>query len=152
MHCAVEPVESHRMYGCARCGEQVHVCRRCDHGQIYCAGACAAIRRRESQRCAGARYQESHSGAIKHAARQNRLRARERDAKQKVTHQGSLGDGGASTVAAHPTAPPGTLAYASRATRQQSFVPRHTAAAPRCTFCGRALSPFIRLHALHRRL
>lgn len=148
----MEPVESHRMYGCARCGEQVHVCRRCDRGQIYCAGECAAIRRRETCQRAGVCYQAGHQGAMQHAARQQRWRARERDAKQKVTHQGSLGDGDASTVAAHPTAPPGTLVYAATATPTRAIVPCQAVYPPRCTFCGCTLSPFMRLHALRRRL
>ena len=103
-------------------------------------------------RCAAARYQASRHGAIQHAARQRRWRARTRHAEQRVTHQGSLGDGDAGTVAAHSSTPLRALAYASSATRQRSFVPRHAAPVPRCTFCGRALSPFMRLHALRPRL
>ena len=38
------PVRSDRLFHCARCGEQRQVCRRCDHGQRYCPGACAAAR------------------------------------------------------------------------------------------------------------
>ncbi len=150
--CMAEPAESHRLYVCARCGEQVHICRRCDRGQIYCAGDCAAMRRHDSRKRAAARYQASRHGAIQHAARQRRWRARTRHAEQRVTHQGSLGDGDAGTVAAHSSTPLRALAYASSATRQRSFVPRHAAPVPRCTFCGRALSPFMRLHALRPRL
>jgi len=35
---------------------------RCDHGNIYCAGECSLIRRRESLRRAQARYQHSRRG------------------------------------------------------------------------------------------
>lgn len=89
---AVEAVESHRLYVCAHCGQQVHICRRCDRGQIYCAGACAALRRHDSRRRAGARYHASHRGAIRHAARQRRWRARERDVQQNVTHEHDHGN------------------------------------------------------------
>jgi hypothetical protein len=77
---------SYRLYNCARCGAQVRVCRRCDHGNLYCARACAQIRRAESVRRASARYQRTRRGAARHAARQRAFRARERC---KVTHQGS---------------------------------------------------------------
>jgi hypothetical protein len=78
--------QSHRLYQCAACGHTVHICRVCDRGNVYCAGACARLRRSESLRRAGARYQCSRRGATRHAARQSALRDRHR---QEVTHQGS---------------------------------------------------------------
>lgn len=150
--CMLEVAEPHRLYVCARCGEQVHICRRCDRGQVYCAGECAAIRRHDSRKRAGARYQTSHHGAMQHAARQRQWRARKRHTAQKVTHQGSPAGNAVGTVSAHPTTPPGTLAYAHSATRRQPFVPCHTVTAPRCAFCGRTLSLFMRTHGLRRRL
>jgi predicted nucleic acid-binding Zn ribbon protein len=48
---------TYRLYNCQRCGVQVRICRRCDHGNIYCAQECSRIRRRECLRRAGARYQ-----------------------------------------------------------------------------------------------
>jgi late competence protein required for DNA uptake (superfamily II DNA/RNA helicase) len=39
---------AYRLYNCERCGVQVRICQRCDHGNVYCAGECAGIRRRES--------------------------------------------------------------------------------------------------------
>jgi hypothetical protein len=78
--------QSHRLYQCAACGQTVHICRACDRGNVYCAGACAPLRRSESLRRAGARYQCSRRGATRHAARQSALRARQT---QEVTHQGS---------------------------------------------------------------
>jgi len=77
--------QSYRLYSCQRCGMQVRICRRCDHGNIYCPGACAQIRRRESLRRAGRRYQRTPRGAWCHAARQRAWHVRQ---KQKVTHQG----------------------------------------------------------------
>lgn len=76
---------TYRLYNCRRCGVQVRICSRCDHGNIYCASECARIRRRESVRRAGARYQRGRRGAHRHAARQRTWRTRRR---QKVTHQG----------------------------------------------------------------
>ena len=79
--------KTYRMYGCGRCAEQVRICSDCDHGNVYCAGECAQIRRRESLCRAGERYQLSYRGACLHAARQSAWRQRQA---QIVTHQGSL--------------------------------------------------------------
>ena len=68
--------ESYRLYSCGRCARQVRICRDCDRGNRYCAGECAAVRRRESLQRAGARYQCSHRGASRHAARQSAWRQR----------------------------------------------------------------------------
>lgn len=80
-------IEGRRVFRCAFCNEEVCVCRTCDHGQLYCAGDCFEIRRRASVRRAGAKYQRSRRGALKHAARQAQLRASKLSA-QKVTHHG----------------------------------------------------------------
>ncbi len=77
-----------RMYLCARCREQVVVCRRCDRGQVYCPSGCAALARRERQRAAAARYQSSRRGRFGHAERSRRYRRRVRG--EIVTHQGSV--------------------------------------------------------------
>ena len=80
-----------RIYRCRRCTVEVYVCCRCDHGQIYCAGECSRICRRESLPHAGARYQRTHRGAHRHAARQRRWRQRQTQhpapLSQVVTHQ-----------------------------------------------------------------
>jgi hypothetical protein len=89
----------YRLYSCHRCGVQVGICRRCDHGNIYCGRQCSAIRRRESLRRAGARYQSTRRGAARHAARQRGYRVRQ---KQKVTHQGCEVLVPAGNVAVHP--------------------------------------------------
>ena len=78
--------QSHRLYHCAGCGQAVHICRRCDHGSVYCAGSCARRSRSASVHRAGSRYQRSARGATRHAARQRAWRARQI---KKVTHQGS---------------------------------------------------------------
>jgi hypothetical protein len=80
---------AYRLYNCQRCEVQVRICERCDHGNVYCAGECAQIRRRESRRRAQARYQRSRGGARRHAARQRRWRERQRQKLKIVTHHGS---------------------------------------------------------------
>ncbi len=75
-----------RLYQCARCLCPVVICSRCDRGNRYCPGGCAKQARRDSMRRAAARYQRTRRGRFRHAARQQRYRARPR---QIVTHQGS---------------------------------------------------------------
>jgi hypothetical protein len=93
---------AYRLYNCARCQLQVRICLRCDHGNVYCAGECASIRRRESLRHAQARYQRSRRGARRHAERQRQWRARQRQTPQIVTHQGSPGIATQCIVAVSP--------------------------------------------------
>jgi len=83
----VKASDSYRLYSCARCVAQVRICRSCDRGNQYCAVDSAAIRRRESLRRAGRRYQRSPRGARCHAARQRAWRIR---VAKKVTHHGSV--------------------------------------------------------------
>ena len=124
--------ETYRLYTCANCGQQVQICRHCDRGNIYCAGTCAAMRRRASLRRAGARYQQSYRGACLHAARHRAWRARQQ---HKVTHQGSLAVVPARTVLAIFT------------TRTSHNVPtRHPQGT--CHFCQRTLPAFARLGPL----
>lgn len=152
---------SYRLYSCGCCATQVRICRDCDRGNRYCASACAQIRRRESLRRAGERYQQSYGGACKHAARQSAWRVRRA---QKVTHQGSLAGAvtlivGSSTsttaeethadVAAVELQPHATvLERADR--RAHAYTPVHytVPAAPRCCFCGRTLPRYARLGPL----
>jgi hypothetical protein len=123
--------ESYRLYSCRRCAQQVRICRRCDRGHQYCAAECARIRRAESLRRAGARYQTSYRGASRHAVRQRRWRARRA---QKVTHHGSLQSVGAAIVM--------TLSITPR--RSDADHVLIAAPSPRCCFCGRPLSRFAR--------
>jgi len=102
--CIRVPEASHRLYNCARCAQQVQICRRCDRGNLYCAGGCARLRRRESLRRAGRHYQRSFRGARHHAARQRAWRARQAD---KVTHQGSPALAVPATVSAPAIESPG---------------------------------------------
>jgi len=155
--------KTYRLYGCGRCAQQVRICRDCDHGNVYCAGECAQIRRTESLHRAGERYQLSHRGACRHAARQSAWRKRR---VQKVTHQGSLPSGETPIVAviATQTTTEGTHAdtLPIQLPPQLHSMPRaalsaaHTCAHPRwhahhmaasahrCSFCWRALPAFAR--------
>jgi len=130
---------TYRLYNCQRCSVQTRICQRCDHGQIYCGGECARIRRRECVRRAGARYQRTRRGALCHAARQRAWRAR----RQAVTHQGSPSGELCRNVSDHPIstqditdAPRAAPVVASRSRGQ---VPA------RCAFCGALLPAWTRL-------
>jgi len=135
---AAVPEASHRLYNCRRCGEQVQVCRGCDRGNIYCAGGCAALRRRESLRRAGRRYQLSFRGACRHAARQRTWRMRRA---HKVTHHGSPRSALAATVLAPSL-------QSTRRVQDGQGSPVGARGLPRCSFCARALSAFARLGPL----
>ena len=76
-----------RLYFCQRCNTQVIICSRCDHGQRYCASACAQNARLASLKRAAKKYQSSRAGRFNNAARQRRFRQHH---PQKVTHHGSL--------------------------------------------------------------
>jgi len=75
-----------RLFLCADpdCRAQSLICGHCDRGHIYCA-RCRPHARRRSLHAAGRRYQASHRGRVKHAARSRSYRARQ----NKVTHHGS---------------------------------------------------------------
>jgi hypothetical protein len=160
--------ETYRLYSCRRCAEQVRICRDCDRGNQYCARQCAPMRRRESLRRAGQRYQRSRRGACRHAARQRAWRERRM---QKVTHHGSLSPAVPVTVAVSSiqSAPPGihediksveprvqphdTGHVALELAAAHVHARWHTHRTARlpgqgCSFCGRALPPFARLGPL----
>lgn len=159
--------KTYRLYNCARCAKQVWICCDCDRGNLYCAGECAQIRRRESLCRAGARYQLGHRGACLHAARQSAWRSRQTT---KVTHQGSLACAVAVIVAATssqsttqgshvdiasiqpPPQPQGMarVALSAAHTRTQGCWHAHHMAlsAQRCSFCWRALPALARLGPL----
>lgn len=161
--------QSHRLYHCAACGQPVHICRACDRGNVYCAGACAPMRRTQSLRRAGARYQRSHRGATRHAARQSVWRARQI---QEVTHQGSLAVAVTGTLlcsateatrplehgdAKHSESGSGMRAIraalwirAPSAARVHDHGHRPVARTPvlACSFCRRTLTPWVRMGPL----
>jgi len=121
---------SARFFSCARCKRQVTICNDCDHGNIYCSTTCSSSARKQSQRQAGQRYQASHKGKLKHAARQKLYKLRQKN--KKVTHLGS------------PDLPPNDLLPTEpnepMTTQEVAQVEYNT-----CWFCKKTCSPFLRL-------
>jgi len=125
------PMEpSARLFHCARCHDQVILCRACDRGHVYCRNGCAAAARRESLRRAGARYRGTRRGRRNNAERQRRFRARQ----QKVTHQGSAPVVTAAVLAVTDTQPQSP----------SSAVPGQRRGTLICHRCARPTSPFLR--------
>ena len=138
--------KTYRLYSCRRCIQQVRICAQCDRGNRYCAGECATIRRRESLRRAGERYQLSYHGACRHAARQSAWRERQA---QKVTHQGSLPDAVPIIVTAIAIQTTTEGPHAAIASIQLPLQPyRRAPCAPSCSFCRRVLPAFARFGRL----
>ena len=97
-----------RLFLCAGCRVQVVLCSHCDRGNRYCSRTCWRQTHDLARREAACRYQRSRGGRLRHAARSQRWRWRQRtvlraaegagaditghadaDAAHKVTHQGS---------------------------------------------------------------
>jgi hypothetical protein len=138
-----------RFFLCAGCRAQVFVCRHCDRGQIYCAGACAQDARQQAQRMAGQRYQESYPGRLNHAARTRRYRARQKI----VTHQGSPPRPQDDGVGLDAVPFAGT-ATASKPAAVRDVVMRFQGSSSgfcRCHWCGERCSPLLRNDFLRRR-
>jgi hypothetical protein len=142
-----EREESYRLYSCRGCSVSVSICGRCDHGNIFCAGECATVSRQESRRRAGARYQRTHRGARRHAARQQAWRERQLE---KVTHLGCAPTGPVFTMSVTvdmaaleltdvPSAPDKSFEAPHQAQRNPQRVPG------RCDFCHAPLPLFTRL-------
>lgn len=130
-----------RMYDCRRCGVCVRVCSGCDRGQVFCAGECARLGRRESLRRAGARYQRTRRGAHRHAARQRRWRQQHRPdcPLQIVTHQSCAALSATRTVsAAHERGEPSSREAGDDKNNSQIDSPDTDASG--CDFCRRRRS------------
>ena len=126
---------SSRFFLCARCTRQTQICRRCDHGQIYCSPACSSSARADHHRDADRRYQRSRQGRFTHAARSRRYRLRLKERK-KVTDQGSITKGPNDPLAVDSTCP---FLSAVGATRIESPSPRTL-----CAICRTPLGPWVR--------
>ena len=138
------PMESTgRFFLCARCREQVVICRHCDRGQTYCSGSCSQSSRRAAIREAGRRYQSSHRGRLKHAQRARCYRARQNN---KVTHQGSLAPVADALLMANKTAAVEGLAQSASSKPESSAVSK-----PDCHFCHRPRAIAVRIGFLRRR-
>jgi len=127
---AVAEAEARR-FTCARCGEAVRICRRCDRGNIYCP-RCSPVARRERLKRAGAQYQHSEPGRANHKRRQQEYLARA-DAREKMTHRGSAEPGAQGDLA--PRAADDSCQHVL-----DSPVPAPwRRGGVRCDFCGRAI-------------
>jgi len=160
--------EPARRFLCARCRAPTLVCSHCDRGQIYCAAACAALVRQQSQRDAGRRYQGSLRGRFRHAARTRRWRERqallavsaaraEMATSQSVTHQGSPlpASDAVLTVpspmpAAATPAPASTSQSCKTITTGSASLPAPTLPVWRCHWCHRPCVARVRLDFLRR--
>lgn len=129
-----------RLFICARCGRQVLVCSKCDHGNIYCSSTCSKLRRKESVARAGKTYQRTLPGARYHAARQEKYRAR----KKIVTHQGSLLS--LNNASSSEQEPEKDLAEISKVVVAEQRRPTQC-----CHFCGFEGNCFIRLDYTKRK-
>lgn len=89
--------DSARIFFCANleCRQLAIICRSCDRGNRYCSNKCACLARRKAQRRASSKYQQSSTGRLHHAARQEAYRRRQLE---KVTHQGSPKEGASDNV------------------------------------------------------
>ena len=158
-------LRSARLFLCARCRDQVLLCSHCDRGQLYCSPACSVAGRRELRRQSAKRYQNSHRGRLKHAARAACWRSRRRSKQlagaegdiNKVTHQGCpspLAD--ASLLACELpsncqfiTRP--ELAVGAEAASATTGATAVSLATPVCRRCAHPLLAHVRLRWLHRR-
>jgi len=121
----------------------VSICGRCDRGNIFCPGECAAVSRRESRRRAGARYQRTRRGARRHAARQQAWRERQLE---KVTHLGYAPTGPVFTMSVTVDMAALELTDVPSAPDKSFEAPRNPQRVPgRCDFCHAPLPLFTRL-------
>lgn len=136
--------DSYRFYYCARCGVAVNICPRCDYGNIYCSGECSSVRRHQSVRSAGIRYQNTKEGRRKHAVRQARYRHRQK----KVTHQGPPKDTNESKALIVTGA---VIVSAKKEQKSPDRKQESSDAVVYCDFCHRPCRPFARQRPLRSR-
>lgn len=123
-----------RLMNCARCRQQVVLCRECDHGNRYCSEKCAAMARRQQMREAGRRYQLGDQGRLLHRERQRRYRQRQLE----------RGSAQGSPSVSLPHDPPGSesrVEAASECLLPQGAEPHSSR---RCDLCGALCSAFVR--------
>lgn len=130
---------------CARCRQAVLVCSACDSRRIYCSSDCSEIRRQESLKQARKRYQNSPIGALKHAARQSRYRAR----KKIVTDHSSLQSGESALLLQNQNpVDEAAINIPSHLRIPQNSIESNNAATHRCHFCGKVGSRFVRIDVM----
>ena len=141
-----------RLFNCHRCHRQVRICRRCDYGNVYCSKDCSGLARSQFMRDAGSRYQKKPRGAGLHAARQKRLRKRQKEnvihprscapaspRREKVTHHRF-------PIKARPAKVTTKVTGENRDEKPANQAPD----VGRCDFCYRPVGPFARFGAVHR--
>lgn len=124
-----------RLYQCLLCHEQVVICSKCDHGQIYCGRRCSTVARANSLKSARSRYQSTFNGKRNHAASQARYRMR---LSKKVMDHGS----------------PPTHQHASIVlleNNSKKIEKRQVKSFTVCCFCKKPVSGWFRKHFLRRR-
>jgi len=126
-----------RLYLCQRCLKQVIICSDCDRGNIYCGSDCAKQARQESVQRARIRYAKSSKGKLKQARRQKQYRQRQSEKLKNVTDQGST-----------ETPPHDVLPDIPMDSPEEPLEPMEQG--PRCHFCYRLVSKFVRYDFIHR--
>jgi hypothetical protein len=124
-----------RLYQCMLCYRHVRICRKCDHGNIYCGPICSGTKRKISVKAARARYQNSFKGRRNHAASQARYRIR---LKKVVMDHGSL-------------FLPQNAPMTSTEKKPKKLEKGHMKSAITCCFCQNPVSDWIRNGFLRRR-
>lgn len=125
-----------RRFICDLCGTPCYLCSWCDRGQRYCSDLCRSSARGRSLREAGARYQKTPRGRLKHARRQARYRARRSSRNKKVTHQGCPAD---------------SLGAKVQVWRKKHSKSRSQGPYLVCIECGHLCEPFVRVDFLRVR-
>lgn len=158
-------VESHRLYNCANCHDQVRICTSCDHGNIYCPQCAPEVNRLRVLRN-GARYQRTPQGRVNHKIRQQVYDDRlEERIEEKMTHRGPLSESDSiqpcvrpdtevlnqpperEEVTHEPEPDPATTGHDAD---EAATVPPPTGPV-RCDFCGQLCSVFARRWPIRRR-
>ena len=70
------------------CNTLFTLCASCDRGQRYCTETCRKRMRKQQLQAAGRRYQASEAGKQNHCRRQQTCR--QRQSRERVTHQGQV--------------------------------------------------------------
>ena len=142
-----------REFSCGRCGVDVCVCPRCDHGQRYCGEKCSSAARKAAVQRASRAYQRTFRGSSKHRERQKRYLERRAERGQvsgeevtqhSVTEEcGSGIEGLASTrIDEHAEA---TIDAPISSPDRQPVQHQQRSSRARCSFCRRMLPRGARL-------
>ena len=115
------------------------VCQSCDHGQRYCADGCRELAKKDSEKRANKKYQNSRQGRFKNAERQRRFRQRQKLKAKIVTYQGS------------PPSLPNDLLIEKFCPPKRKSKIQQTKAEAVCHFCGSPCGPFFRGGFLRKR-